>query len=258
MDTGIISLSFDDGRKDTYHVFMDILKPRNLPGVVYVPSGYIETNYINPLEIGHNGLMSKEQLDEVYSLDLFEIGAHGDFHKNDFEDIESGAQKLRQWYPGLKHLGFASPHSIISPDFVYKNIEKYKEIGFSYVRGGRNFHKFTKIKRGVSLIARITKSSNIFVQLYKGSLMNEKGYYLSTVSVHKLTSLEQVKSIVDYTVEKKLWGILEFHSIDKKGTIEYTEEFCWLEDDFVRLCDYLCTLRENKIIVIKNPIDIVR
>lgn len=258
MEQGIITLSFDDGRKDTYHVFMDILKPRNLHGVVYVPTGYIETNFNDSLEIGYNGVMSKAQLDEISLDELFEIGAHGDFHKNDIQDISKGADKLKKWYPQKKEWGFASPHSSITRSYVMRNVDKYRSVGFKYVRGGRNFASYTMFKRGMSLVARVTKSPFVFKMCYKNSVNRIKDYYLHAIPVHKLTTLEQVKAIIDYCMKKRVWAILEFHGIDKVDSQEYTEEFCWLEDDFVSLCDYIVSLKNENRIAVENPLEVIR
>ncbi len=258
MNQGIITLSFDDGRKDTYHVFMDILKPRNLQGVVYIPTGYIETNFHDPLEIGYNGVMSKAQLDEISKDELFEISAHGNFHRNDIQDILEGADKLKKWYPQKKDFGFASPHSLITRNSVIKDIDTYRKIGFKYVRGGRNFASCTMLKRGLSLAARITKSPFIFKICYKNSVNRTNDYYLYAIPIHKLTTLEQVKTIIDYCTQKKVWAILEFHGIDKVDSKEYTEEFCWLEDDFVSLCDYIVSLRKENKIAVETPLNALR
>lgn len=94
----IITLSFDDARKDTYHVFRDILAPLGLKAVVYVPSGYVECGFNDPLDIGYNGLMLKDNLDWIFSNDLFEIGCHGYMHKNDFDDLEKGINKIQEGY----------------------------------------------------------------------------------------------------------------------------------------------------------------
>lgn len=255
-DKGIITLSFDDGRKDTYHVFMDILKPRNLPGVVYIPSGYIETGFNDPRDIGFNGLMTKEELDEINADPLFEIGGHGYMHNNKFEDIQIGADKLREWYPDIKEIGLASPHSEINRDYVYKNSDKYKGIGFCYVRGGRNFAKHKTVKRILSLLARKTKSPFLFRLCYQSSVNRKADYYLNAMIVHKLTTLEQVKAIVDYVAKEKCWMILEFHGIDKRNSQEYSEDFCWAEDDFIKLCDYVVNMQNNGSLVVKNPIEI--
>ena len=257
MKKGTITFSFDDGRKDTYHVMKDILKPLDLSGVVYIPSGYIECNYDNYLEVGYNGLMTKEELDELSNDGLFEIGGHGFMHKNDFEDLRKGINKLRNWYPNKERFGLASPHSIINMTEVEENANKYREMGFSYVRGGRNFEKKTLLKRLVSLLARVTKSPTIFKLCYMNSVNKRFSYYLHAIPIHKLTTLNQVKAIVDYCVEKRYWAILEFHGIDKENSEEYTEEFCWLEDDFVELCSYVKQLVEMKRLQVKTPISMI-
>ena len=51
MNNAIITLSFDDARKDTYHVFRDILAPLDLKAVVYVPSGYVECVFLAKRDI---------------------------------------------------------------------------------------------------------------------------------------------------------------------------------------------------------------
>lgn len=258
MEKGTVTLSFDDGRKDTYHVFKNILEPMNLPAVVYIPSGYIEIGYDNYLEIGHNGLMSKSELDYIQKNFLFEVAGHGYMHKNDFNDIQMGVDKLREWYPDIKEIGLASPHSEINKSYVEKNIVNFKKMGFSYVRGGRNFERYMSVKRMISLLARKTKSKFIFCQCYKNSTNVEDSYYLHAIPIHKLTSLNQIKGIIDYCVKNKKWAILEFHGIDKKDSKEYTEEFCWLEDDFIELCKYINELRSKEMLYVKNPLKIVR
>lgn len=49
--------------------------------------------------------------------------------------------------------------------------------------------------------------------------------------------------------------ILEFHGIDKKDSKEYTEPFCWLEDHFVSLCEYIKSLQDEGKLEVKNPIE---
>lgn len=257
MEKGIVTLSFDDARKDTFHVFRDVLAPRNLPGVVYVPSGYIEISYNNPKEVGFNGLMTKEELDWIYHNPLFEIGCHGYMHRNDFDDLKKGVEKLQEWYPDYKKYGLASPHSEINKSFVDQYKSVFEDIGFEYVRGGRNFERCAIFKRGLSLIARKTKSPSVFVQTYKGSVNNGNDYHLFAVPIHRLTTLEQIKAVINYVEKEKYWAILEFHGIDTRDSLEYTEIYCWAEDLFTELCDYLENLRNNDRILMANPIDVM-
>lgn len=255
MEKGVVTFSFDDGRKDTYHVFKDILKPRDLSAVVYIPTGYIDIGFDDPKEIGLNGLMTRQELDEVQADPLFEVAAHGWMHKNDFADLEKGLVLLREWYPEQKEFGLASPHSEITRTYVDEREEAFKKIGFQYVRGGRNFTKNTAVKRAVSLAARLTKSPWLFCYCYKCSVNKEPSYYLNAVAIHRETTLAQLKAIVDYCAKNKCWAILEFHGIDKRGSKEYGEIFCWAEEDFIALCDYITQLRAEGKLDVMTPIE---
>ena len=107
-------------------------------------------------------------------------------------------------------------------------------------------------------MARLTKSPVIFKWCYMHSVNKmPSNYYLNAIPIHKLTTLNQVIAIVDYCVKNKCWAILEFHGIDKKASKEYTEEFCWLEDDFISLCNYVKKLEKENLILIETPINIV-
>ena len=258
MEKGIITFSFDDGRKDTYHVFNEILKPLSLPGVVYIPSGYIETGFNDPLDIGYNGLMTKAELDVIQSDPLFEVAAHGWMHKNSFDDVEKGILLLREWYPDQAEFGFASPHSAINKTYVEENEKEYRRMGFSYVRGGRNIEYFRMLLRAISLLARTTKSPALFKLLNLPSMNKSKSYYLHAVGVHKLNTLQQLKGIVDYCASKKCWAILEFHGIDRPGSKEYSEIFCWSEDDFMKLCEYAVGLRDSGMLDVLNPLEAIK
>lgn len=257
MNTGVLSLRFDDARKDTYHVFMDILKKMEIPAVVYVPTGLVDINFSDYREVGYNGLMTRKELDNLNAEALFEIACHGHMHKNDFEDIEKGKNVLLNWYPNIKKVGFASPHSDIVRSFVDDNRKRYEQIGFSYVMGGRNFDNWRLFKRGISWVARKTKSPKVFGLCYDSSMNEKKDFYLYAVPVHKLTALEQVIYLVERCVKQKKWLVLEFHGIDTADSKEYQEEFCWLEDDFVKLCQHIKDLEIKGKIKIVNPIDFV-
>lgn len=259
MNKGKITLSFDDARKDTFHVFRDILLPRRLKGVVYVPSGYVEVNYNNPKDVGFNGVMSKKELDWIEDQSSFEISGHGYMHKNDFDDISKGIEKLKEWYPNFRDFGLASPRSEIHKEYVDAHEKEFRALGIQYVRGGRNFSGNVAYRRFLSLMARITKSKKLFLKCYRDSAMSVlNSYYLSAIIIHKKTTLNQVKAIVDFCINSQRWAILEFHGIDKVGSKEYEEIFCWSEEDFVKLCDYLQYQQDSGKLDVENPIEIIK
>jgi len=257
MKKAIVTLSFDDGRKDTYDVFMNLLKPKGIPATINIPSGYIEVQYSNPFEIGYNGLISKEQLDEIEQEPLFEIACHGYMHKNDDDDIKKGMDKLREWYPHIIHYGFASPHSFMRDNEVKKKEEFYRSIGISYVRLGRKFWKRSYYRRGLSKIASVTGSKKVFIKCYKDSLNDKELFIIHAIPIIKTTRLDQIKAIIDTAILENKWCVLEIHGIDKVGSEEYQELFCWDLNKFIDLCNYLVELREKSLIEIKNGEDIV-
>lgn len=85
MKKAIVSLSFDDGRKDNYKIFQDILQKYELSATINIATGYIEGKVNAALQPA----MSIEQIIELSTNELFEIACHGDLHSNDLEDIVS-------------------------------------------------------------------------------------------------------------------------------------------------------------------------
>lgn len=254
MDRGIVTLSFDDGRRDTYDVFMKILKPMGIPATVNIPSGYVETGFSDYKEIGYNGLMSKRQLDEIAECPLFEIAGHGYMHSNDPDDIRKGIEKLREWYPHIKTWGFASPHSEMNAEEILEHKKFYDELGIRYVRVGRNFGKKSYFKRAESLIAKKFHSNFFFKMCYIDSLNAGKEFVLHAIPVMKDTTLEQIESIIEYTILNRSWCVLEIHSIDEAFSKEYEEIFCWNKNKFIQLCEYLLAKKKEGILEIKNAI----
>ena len=254
---GIVTLSFDDGRRDSFDVFMDILKPMRIPATINIPTGYIEVGFSDPTDIGYNGLMTKAQLDEISSCPLFEIAGHGHMHNNSDADVEMGIKKLKEWYPSIKEFGFASPHSDLSDEDVLGKRDFFQSIGIRYVRLGRNFTKRNLYKRILSKIA--SKSGEIapFRKCYKSSLNDPNRKIIHAIPIIKTTRIEQVKTIIDYAISKREWCVLEIHGIDQKDSVEYQELFCWDRELFVTLCEYLVKLRSDGLILLKRTIDVV-
>ena len=252
---GIVTLSFDDGRRDSYDMFMEILKPMNIPATINIPTGYIEVGFSDPTDIGYNGLMTKNQLDEICSYPLFEIAGH--MHNNNDEDVEMGIRKLKEWYPSIKEIGFASPHSDLSDKDVLEKRDFYRSIGIQYVRLGRNFTKRNIYKRLLSKIASISGKTAPFRECYKTSLNDLNRTIIHAVPIIKTTRLEQIKSIIDYAISKRKWCVLEIHGVDQKDSEEYQELFCWDRELFVALCEHLVKLRSDGLILLNNTIDVV-
>ena len=241
--TAIITLSFDDGRIDTYTVAKEILEKRNIPATINIATGYIEGN----VAIGTNiPPMTKENVIELSSTELFEIAAHGDLHKNDFDDIASGREKLLSWLGKSGNIGFASPGSMMSVDYIHENSDKLKEIGFSYARTSHTHQKkrFKKIKILFRKAARIT-GSKILYRIAYNDLPVVDGFAVTSIPIFSFTRFEQLKSIIRLTVRRGALLTLMFHSVCKPGENGYENIYSYDWDEFSRLVSYLAKMRDT-------------
>ncbi|WP_251197563.1 polysaccharide deacetylase family protein [Anaerotardibacter muris] len=250
----IVSLSFDDGRSDHFVTAKEILDPKGIPASFNITTACIE----GKIEVGLNGHMSFDELTWMVNNPLFEVAAHGDFHKNDIEDISRGIKKLRDWYPdNLETMGFVSPNSLLSKkeaeelrdDLVAQNIE--------YVRIGRNISRKDIPKRVISKLSKVTGSDKMFQRLYESSLnYKTDGFVLQAVPVMKENTVSQMEAIVESAIERNAWLILELHSIETpENQREYAEEFCWDKGKFIELCDFLNKKRNNDDLEILTVLD---
>lgn len=261
MNTTRVVLSFDDGRKDNYIAATEILQKSNLPATFNITSGYIEKTI--PLDnLCPNEPMSLEEVINLSKVPIFEIAGHGYAHLNTIEDWDKGIKKLTEWLsPGyFEHgYGIASPHSGVTDSWVSCNIGSTYKSDIKYIRTGlKNQSAITQ--RGVSKIARMTGSRMLMYAPIKESVLPIESNKLLCYSVPVLNphTYEQIRYIIDKTVQKKGDIILMLHSILKKGESYYDDLYSWDYDKFAKLCEYLCEMRSKGIIDVKRNIDIVK
>ncbi len=162
---GVVTLSFDDGRLDNYAVIKKLLLPNKVPATINIATGYISRELD---KIGGRGYspepITVDQLQEIANSGLIECASHGHLHKNDWEDISTGRKILLEWLklnPNTK-IGFASPGSGMSPDYIQKNIDELKNLGFCYIRTGFNLSTHKIIRNLCRKVARITHIPFLF------------------------------------------------------------------------------------------------
>ena len=238
----IITLSFDDGRIDTYRIAKELLETNNIPATINIATGYIE----GKAGIGtNNPPMSKENVIELHKTGLFEIAAHGDLHKNSFEDIYNGKIKLSEWLDIDGKLGFASPGSEMTVDYINQNQEKLKEIGLLYARTSHIHHKkrFQKIKVLMRKAARVTGSRLLYRMAYS-DLSVKDGFAITSIPIFKFTSFEQIKCIIRLAIRRKAFLTLMFHSVCRPDEVGAENIYSYDYDNFVKLIDYLVNLKQ--------------
>ena len=130
MDKGVIIFSIDDGRWDMYRLAKEILIPKNIPATLNITTNkeWFELKGLTPI--------LKEELLEIAESPLIEIANHSDVHSNDYADICKGFDTLCDYlgYDNTIPIGFASPYSQMSMQYIRDNIGALNEIGVKYVR----------------------------------------------------------------------------------------------------------------------------
>lgn len=250
-----VTLSFDDGRGDNYRTFTEILVPNNIPATLYVTTGYIERKCT--LGASKDNMPEPMSIHEIIGLhrnSLFEIGAHGDMHKNDFEDIKKGREKLFEWLglPEDAKIGFASPGSYLTKKFVEENRSVFTNMGFQYIRTGSNFRAFeeNKFKQlPCKIFRRLGKkvhSGWLFKKTYGKSIVKcVDGLTLTSVpAMHDIT-VKELKAIVEETKRENAWVIIMFHSILKDSEKNSNNTWSYDYEKFEQFIRYLVEERDS-------------
>lgn len=254
--TAIISLSFDDGRADTYTVAKELLEKNNIPATINIATGYIE----GKTKAGTNiSPMTQENVIELHNSGIFEIAAHGDMHKNDFSDIEKGREKLLSWIDREGKIGFASPGSMMKVDFINQHSVELKEIGFSYARTSHTHQKkhFAKIKILCRKVARVTGSKILYRIAYR-DLSVVDGFAVTSIPIFKFNSFEQIRSIIRLAIRRGAFLTLMFHSVCKPGDIDSENIYSYDWNEFSKIVDYLVDIRSKgkiKILTTQEVVD---
>lgn len=241
-----ITLTFDDGRRDNYEIFMEILEPNNIPATLYVATGYIEGQCT--LGEKRNNMPEPMTVDDIIHLHrnkLFEVAAHGDMHKNDLDDITKGRTKLLEWLglPDNIKIGFASPGSDMTKEYIDKNSTLLTDIGFQYIRTGPVFGKFEEKKQRLN---KKLHSGWLFNKTYEKSIMKTvDGLALKCVPVLHDDTVKELKAIVEETKRRNAWVVILFHSVTKKDEKNSNSTWAYDYDKFEQFIQYLVEERSD-------------
>ena len=244
MERAIISLSFDDGRRDNFRVFRDILTPGNIPATFNITSGFIDGTLppeefrckIPPLTI--------EEIVKIYESPICEIALHGDRHKNTEEDIETGGRKIAKWLgiPEDTVFGFASPGGEMTSK-RFNSMDNYVKKNVSYMRCDMRITRHRRLKLFARKVSRVVKFSPIYRFAFSDTLMTDcpdRTVYSDLVLNGNTVS--QVKSIIDHAVRKKAALTLTFHTI---AFDEDADKWSWSASKLEKICDHLRLLRDS-------------
>ncbi len=243
---GTVVISVDDGRKDAYRLFKEILEPLCLKATFNIVTDWVADNE-------DSWTVSKRELLEMAQSPLVEIAAHGDTHRNTDEDIALCRQKLCEWLGLSGEIGFASPGSGMKIDFVKENGQKLRDMGFLYIRSSDgNFDLCDKKRR----IIEKAKQKNLSEYVLFNIQMLSFGYedmFVNSVVVCFNNTFEQLKQLTDIAVEENACALFMFHSVKKEGEPAYDDEYSFDYSVFKEIANYWSTLqKEGKLNVQTN------
>lgn len=205
--------------------------------------------------------MTIDQICELYSLGLIEIAGHGDLHKNEWNDIKIGRQKLLNWLQisADSKIGFASPGSGMTPVFIRKNQELLEEAGFFYARTGPEIRTKYILRLYSRKFARVLHWSKLYKIAYKESLQSKvmKEPVLS-IPILKNTSLKEIKELIWFAEKKGLLCTLMFHSIIDEQKNKDGDIWCYDYKKFSKLVAWLKEEREEKRLDIMTTADALK
>ena len=92
MDRAIVTISLDDGRRDSFDFARTLLKRYDIPATINIVTQYVREGRLD--DTLPEPPMSVEQVRMLAEDPLFEVAAHGNAHRNDWEDIAVGRREL--------------------------------------------------------------------------------------------------------------------------------------------------------------------
>lgn len=254
-----VSLSFDDGRIDTFENAYRIMKKYDLNGTIHVVSGYIDGTYTNHLASSHNPC-TIEQLQEM-KANGFEISLHGDQHKTEMNDLSLCIKKMKEWKLLDKHFGFSVPYSnenaLFNPEFQ----DYLKNSELQYVRVGKNMDKTGIMAKLKYILYRLTNSSLFYCWYNKLNINNIEKYNkmrINSVTVRREDSVKMITDLINKNNSKDAWLVLMLHGILPKEDELYSEsEWAWDINKFTQLCEQLNVMQKQGKVQVETIINVV-
>ncbi len=262
MQKAIVSLSFDDGREDTYQVAFKIMKKYGLTGTLHVTTGFVDKTWNEERWSRINRPVTVGQLMEMKDYG-FEISSHGDKHLVERNDLLESIDKLRKWNLIDKKAGFSAPDSQIPIDGDNREfIEFLQHNGISYMRGGRSQKCYSMKNKITFLFYCMTKLQffyNKFNHFNYNPLLDDARfdqYNLISVVIRNEDDPKKIINFIKNNLQKNIWIILMLHSIRDENTAS-SDTWSWDLKKFEYLCARLKMLFDNKKLLIKNIMDVI-
>lgn len=260
----IVTLSFDDGREDTYRTTYKIMKKYGLTGTIHVVTGYVDGTWIPKKWCTAKGAITVEQLKEMKDYG-FEISSHGDTHITEKQDLLESIRKLRDWELIGGKVGFSIPNSQLSEQEKRKFAEYLAHNSVAYMRGGRNplcYSFKSKVFYGLYTITKIQMFYDLFnkpnwINASENFKVNK--YNLFSVVVRYEDNPSVVVKFIKNNCHESNWVILMIHGIQEKNEDTYGKDpWCWDLEKFEQLCKELKFMSDDGELSVRPILDVIK
>lgn len=230
-----IVLSFDDGRFDTYEYAFKAMKEYEIPGSVYVTTGFVFDNTTNEnLNIKSKHSLTPNNIIELYKSG-WEVGCHGRNHTNQRKDLLDNIRDLEKIGINTKKIGFASPFS----EITMSNNPFLKELKngiLLYVRSGIQTRRENIIYVVLSLVNSLVHSDKIYCRLNRKCVIHSPNNYYLSVGIKKNDTIHEIMALIENEVKDDDALVLNFHSILPYDHEEYgVDKWTFELDKFKKL-----------------------
>lgn len=243
---GTIVISVDDGAVDTSRLANE-LKKRNLPATFNIVTGWVDCSV--ETKSPH---VTVDELKQVYA-NGFEIAGHGDRHTNEDADVIKGNDKLRAWC-GMTDMGFASPGSGMTVDYLRANGERYKDMGIVYIRTGSYPTGDARIRTLIEK-AKVDGRSGYVVSQIPFTVYEYDSMAVPSVVVYNQTPVQCIKDLAKFTADERVCTVFMFHAVRKEGEKNWESTWSYDFDKFCEFADYVADLRDNGEVEVLSNMD---
>lgn len=242
-----IAITFDDGREDNYSVAMPIMKRLDMPGTVYVATGFVDGTWQDSavLESPRRALTPPEII--ALKENGWEIGLHGDKHTTEQKDFETAYAKMNQWLDGdaPKRYGFSLPNST-APQAEIDAIRNKKD-KVSYMRQGRRKDNSSFTQKALYALAYYGGQQWAYDRYNRENTYEraDQGRMMYSVVVKAKDRPDMIVKFIEALPDQTRAALMLHSVIPAAEAQEKPSAWNWAEDRFAALCQSLSEHRDH-------------
>ena len=255
-----IAFTFDDGRSDNYLLAKRIMDKYQFSGTVYITTGFIDGTWEdNDVLQSPTRPLTVEEINGLHSSG-WEIGLHGDKHKNQKDDMRNALDKLQSWGIINDCWGISVPNSSASETEINALLESEYGKKIVYIRRGRKCNT-AKLKNKVLYVLYSVLKSKLAYRYFNAEnvfLYNRENR--SNIPSVVVKSNDRAGMLIDFikTLPDGSVVVLMLHSIlSSDHAMCGKDPWSWDEKNFEMLCSGLKDMENNNNLKVKTLMEII-